>query len=296
LDQGNFQLIEEAQGASKITANYSQHVLTGLVGGLMVAIALVILLDYLKHTIKSPKDIVQELGLTPLGTIPNLGSKKKLINPDPQIAMGGSFAFIRDSLKNTHPGKSNRSILITSTDKGEGKTFVASNLSMTYALEEDSVVLLQANLRDSLDISDLKPLRTDEETPGIWEYLEGEADIQDIVKETEVENLHVILPGKSGKSNPVKLLRSDPMAELIKYLESKYGLVVIYTAEVSKYSDAAVLSSLTDGILLVIEYGRVNATEIKQAVNRMKGPGASILGAVINKRRDFSQEIKWKRG
>jgi len=204
----------------------------------------------------------------------------------------GSFAFIRDYIKNAETGRNCKSILIASAEQGEGTKFVSSNLALTYAVEEDSAVLLQANLRDLSDLSnlsDLKPKDTDREVPGVWVYLEGRVEINDIINKTHTENLDVILPGKPGVTNPLKLLRSYRMAELIKLLGRKYELTVVYTAAATNFSDAAVLSPQTDGVLLVVEYDQVSAVKIKQAIGRMKGPGVNILGAVINKEKNIKR-------
>jgi len=266
----------------------------GILVGLIIAIASAILLDYVKHTIKSSKDIVENLGITPLGTIPDLGSKKKLINPDPQRSMEGSFAFIRDYLKNLNTSNDYKTILVASTEKGEGKKFVASNLALTYAVEENSAVLVQANLRDPRDISDLKPNgaeSTNGDTPGFWEYLEGRTDLDSILYGTHIDNLDIIMPGKPGPTNPMKLFQSERMAELLHELNKRYGLTVLITAEASKFSDAAAVASLMDGILMVIEYDKLSVDKIKQAIGRMNAPGASLLGAVINKEKKYGWKL-----
>lgn len=288
IAHGNFQLVEAAQHAVKVGPKTRMNAILGLVTGLILALGAAIGVDFLRNTIKTQGDIKKALGLPSLGSISLLEGKKRLINPDPQLSMGGRFAFIRDNLSNIHLATEYKSVLVVSTERGEGKSFVASNLALTHAVEQDSAILVVADLRNAIeDPPELKPDDPTSEALGLWEYLEGEVELNDIIQETHIENLYVIMPGEVGFTNPIKLFRSDRMYELMRRLKENYGLVVVFTAEACRFSDAAVLSSMMDGILVVVEYDRLNADEIRQAVDRISSPGANFLGAIINKEKNY---------
>ena len=85
-----------------------------------------------------------------------------------------------------------------------------------------------------------------------------------------------------------KLFKSQRMTELIQYLNERFGLTVFFTAEACNFSDASALATQVDGILMVIEYDKLNANRIKQAINRIEAPGANILGGVINKAKKYN--------
>jgi len=287
LTQGGFEVIELSYDAAKVSPNIKMNCILGLMTGLIIALIAALGLEYTENRVKTPREVKEFLGLPTLGTIPLVEEEGKLLNPDPQLSIGGTFGYLADSLRNAGLNETHRSLLVVSAEQGEGKSFVSDNLALVRALEGDRVAIVDANLRNTSQTSGIKPKGYMGRIPGLWDYLEGRAGAKDILLETSMENLHIILPGEPGNTNPLKLLKAERMSRLIKHLESRYNLFVLSTAETSNYSDAALLSSMVDGILLVVEYGKVNADKLKRVASRVDNPYSNILGVIINKKKCY---------
>lgn len=171
-----------------------------------------------------------------------------------------------------------KTIAITSVHRGEGKTTTALNLAVAYAQIGKKVILLDTDLRKpSLHVT-----FGGDSSRGLTSYLVNQSTINEIIHESFVDNLSIIIAG-AIPPNPSDLLASKQMNSLLAELKENYDLVIIDTPPVLMLTDAKVIASKCDGVLLVMEYGRVKRNEAKKVKEELMLAKAMLIGVVLNK-------------
>jgi len=171
-----------------------------------------------------------------------------------------------------------KSFLVASVSKTEGKSMVASNLALTYALSGKKVLLLDADLRRPslhtyLDLPNDKGLATLLHQP--------EISIQECVQSLSVENLSVITAG-SSTANPSDLIGSQRMKDILSELSERADFLVVDGPPIL-VSDSIILSTEVDDVLIVVGYGLTRRSEAVVALKRLESAGAKIAGVVLNR-------------
>ena len=194
------------------------------------------------------------------------------------------FRHLRAAIGLYGKSVSKKKLLITSSISGEGKSFVATNLSASLALAGKKVVLIDADLRCPQTSSFFAYRKT----KGLAEYLEGNADIDEIIRECEVKNLFIIPAGTSAV-NATELLINGNLNQLFAYLEQSFDHVIIDTSPVDPVTDAYVLSEYCNKTLFVVRHGYTPKTMIQLLDKNNKVKALRNLAIVFNgvKRRGF---------
>jgi capsular exopolysaccharide synthesis family protein len=169
-----------------------------------------------------------------------------------------------------------RSVLITSPQKGEGKSITAANLALTMAQElQRRVVIVEADLRKpSLQQIFGLPIG-----PGLSEFLTGAVELKDVIKFLPEYHLAVI-PGGAEPMNPAELLGSTAMRRLLDHLRTRFDRVILDTPPVLPLADVAVLAPMVDGVLLVVRAGFTPKPAIENALRGFDS--ARLVGVVLN--------------
>lgn len=197
---------------------------------------------------------------------------------NPNSLTSEAYRSLRFNIEFTNFDHEVKTIVITSANRGEGKTTTALNLAVAYAQIGKKVVLLDADLRKpSIHIA-----FGGDSSRGLTSFLTGKSTINEIIHETYVENLSIIIAG-AIPSNPSELLASKQMNTLLEQLKSSYDLIIIDTPPVLMLTDAKVMASKCDGVLLVVEYGKVKRKEGKKVKDELMLAKARLLGVVMNK-------------
>jgi capsular exopolysaccharide synthesis family protein len=172
-----------------------------------------------------------------------------VVNSANKVFIAEQFRQLRAAIGLYGRAASKKRILITSSIQGEGKSFVAANLAQSLALSGKKVVLVDADLRSpkTSSIFDLG------EEPGMTEYLQGQLNLNALVKQSGTGNLYVV-PAGGASTNPTELLINGRLGELFAYLESAYDYVLIDTSPIDPVTDAYVLSEYSDRTLFVIRH------------------------------------------
>ena len=179
---------------------------------------------------------------------------------------------------NPNSKKSINSILITSAMPGEGKTLLAAHLAITMAKDEEKKVLL-------IDCDMRRPsvhsLFGIERKAGLTSFLEETATLEEIIKDTELENLKII-PGGSRIPSITHLLKKGKMNELLDECKSKFDFVICDAPPVIPVHDSELLSQYLDGVVLVVLAGKTFREIVERAIQYLKEAHANVLGVVLN--------------
>ena len=182
--------------------------------------------------------------------------------------------FRLERLKQLRPLKV---VSVTSALPGEGKTVTALNLALTAARAslDRRILLIDADLRRGA-VAGLLGIRS---TPGLRELLEGEAEIRDVLRRFQGERLAVI-PCGGASAEPTHALASARMRQLLERVRGHFDEVYVDLPPTLPFADAAILGSLSDGVLMVIRANQTSARYVHQAVEMLAG--APVVGCVLN--------------
>ena len=214
--------------------------------------------------------------------------KKELIAElDPKSPISEVFRTLRTNIQFMNTKGKLKTILVTSTFPGEGKSWVASNLAVTFAQAGKKVVLIDADMRKGrqYNIFGISPI------PGLSNYLSGididneERDITDIadyVQDTEVDNLFV-MPAGNIPPNPSELLISPQMVDLLEQLKDLCDIVIIDGTPNELVTDSLILTRLVDSTIIVTASKQTKKDNLRRAIQNIQNVGGKIAGVVVNK-------------
>ncbi|MHC5767874.1 MAG: GumC family protein [Nostoc sp.] len=259
--------------------------------GFFLGIIVAFTLDLIDRSVKTVKEAKEVLRYSVLGVIPTQGRNGKdhssipgLDRPIPKIIgrdipyfpVGNAYQILQVNLKFLCSDKPLKSIVITSSVAKEGKSDVSANLAVTMAQAGRRVLLVDADMRHPIQ-HHIWGLTN---TMGLSNILINQASLDTLVQQV-MPNLEVLTSGVLPP-NPVAMLDSQRMAALISNFGRDYDIVIFDTPPLSGIADAAVLSTLTDGILLVVRPGVVDLNSANAAKEFLTQSGQKVLGIVIN--------------
>ncbi len=252
-----------------------------LVLGSIGSIALVLSIEYLDISIKTPDDLEGALGHPVLGSIPisSLGkadARGLEVFMSPTSPVSEAFLALRTNLQYLNCDRSLKTIAVTSAGPGEGKTAVASNLAAALAKSGSSVVLIGCDLRRP-SIHEIFHMSGDR---GLSNVIVGELSFMEALVQTK-NGLNVIASGPVPP-NPPELLGSSRMKEVIEQAKRIFDIVILDCPPVLPVTDALVLSATVDGFLLVARAGSTSAISVTRAKEALGKVSARILGAVLS--------------
>ena len=176
-------------------------------------------------------------------------------------------------------GKDIKVITITSSVQNEGKSSVAFDLSKTMAEGGKEILMVDADLRKSVLAAKYHIQGIDK---GLSHYLTGQAEIEDIIYETETEGFYLSVAGPLSP-DPTSLLDSDQFQKFIDKVREDYDYVIIDAPPLGVVIDAAIIGKYCDGAVLVIEQGVIKRKVVQDVIKQLKRGKVRILGAVLNK-------------
>jgi succinoglycan biosynthesis transport protein ExoP len=279
-------VIEEAAvPTTPIGAGWKLQVLLAAAIGMVLAVAAAFLLEYLDDTIKTPADVDQAMHLTTLVGISRIPGEKlaeKLITTKhPKSPISEAYRVLRTNLQFSSLDEPVRTLLITSPNPVEGKSTTVANLGVVMAQTGKSVIVVDADLRRPV----LHRIFGVENEQGLTDaLLSAEPSLDGHLQPTGVDNLRLLTTGPLPP-NPSELLGSQRMATLIERLKEQADVVLFDSPPSLAVTDASVLATQTDGVLIVADAGRTRRTLAKESVARFQQVGANLLGVVLNRLR-----------
>lgn len=277
----------------------SRNIMVALLLSLGAGIGLAFLLDYLDDSVRTSDDISRHLGLPTLALIPHYlnTDKKKLLTARNGGGSGGmpgagtlitmeerhspmaeAYRHLRTSLLFSSAGKPPQTILVTSSQPSEGKTTTAINTAITLAQSDADVVIVDCDLRRPRLHSHFGL----DNNRGLTNYLSGDKDTTGLIRTyADMPRLKIVTSGPIPP-NPAELLSSNEMRNLLQFLSGKFKHVIIDSPPAISFTDATILSTLVDGVVLVAMANKSSIHLMRQFKQRVSNIGARIYGVVLN--------------
>lgn len=311
----NLKVVETAElPGAPIGPQRFRTILIGLFVSLIAGIGLAFFLEYLDNTVKSVEDIERIAQLPTLAVIPSIatitakamsGQKKRedssqglsvRANPDSAMAVSPgngkltklvtldqlssvveAYRMLRTSVLLSAAGNPPKTILFTSGQPGEGKTTTAINTAISLSQLGASVLLIDADLRRPTVHRVFKM----GQSQGLSTFLSRQVEIDPLINKLWVPNLSV-LPCGPIPPNPAELISSERMRLLLKELGEKYDHILIDSPPLINVTDPVILSTMVDGVILVVQAGRSTRDIVRRARQELGSVGAKIFGVVLN--------------
>ena len=212
--------------------------------------------------------------------------KEIIVHKDPKSPIAEIFRTLRTNIQFMNSQKSLKTLLVTSTIPAEGKTWIASNLAVTFAQAGKKVALIDADMRKGR----LHKLFQVSVLPGLSNYLSGidehgkvgEDNIFKYIKQTEVENLYVI-PAGNIPPNPSELLASEVTINMLEKLKEIFDIVILDGTPCLLVTDAIILSRIVDSTIIVTSQKVTKKDNLQKVKKSIENVGGRIAGVVINK-------------
>lgn len=267
--------------ASPSAPNTKINLMLGLVVGLMLGMGCAVLRSVLDSRVRNEADLRRVTDAPILGGIAfdQEATKRPLLTQaSAQSPRAESFRQLRTNLQFANVSGHAKSVLVTSSVPGEGKSTTATNLAIALAQAGQTVCLVDADLRHPM-VNDYLGL---DRGAGLTTALVGTADVNDLLQPWGEDNLYVLASGQIPP-NPSELLGSKEMGSLMERLEQAFDIVIVDAPPLLPVTDAAVLSQHVGGVVVVVGSQRLRHQELQKALDALKMVGAVVLGIVMNR-------------
>jgi len=266
--------------------------------------ALALFLEYLDDTVHSTDDVERFLRLPALAVIPAMSSASAprrllssaaslqkrngsngsnpelLLNINGRSALAEAYRQLRSSVLLSTAGRAPKTLLVTSSLPGEGKTTTAVNTAISLAQTGASVVIIDGDMRRPR----LRSIFDLPERDGLSSILTSEATPEDMLRAVARDEASGLFVMSSGPvpPNPAELLGSDQMRKLLATLSENFTHVVIDSPPVNSFTDGVLLGSMVDGVLLVVHGGKSSRDVVRRSRQLLLDVGAKLVGVVLN--------------
>ncbi|MBA7677277.1 hypothetical protein ES703_85529 [subsurface metagenome] len=265
----------------------ARNVLLAIIVGLTLGVGIAFFFEYLDNTINTPDELERYFKVPFLGVV----SKFKVDTPGEEITVHSNpksyiaegFRTIRTNLLFSSPDVEKKRLLITSPLPKDGKTLQAANIAISFAQTGKKVLLIDGDMRKPR----LHELFNLERSPGLSEYLAGK---ESGPQATGITGLEVFTSGRTSP-NPAELLGSKRMKKLLESGRARddFDMVIIDSPPILSVADAAILSAVSDGVVLVVNAGSTPRPAIQRAIQQLSDVKAKLIGCVLNNM-DFKKE------
>ncbi len=282
--KANVQIIDRAAppedpSSPKVVLNLA----AGFVGGIALGFGFVFLLAFFDDRIKTMSDVEDTLGIPILGVIPKFLGKKDFheraiaVISQKNSHVTESFRSLYSSMQILEEGRNAKTILVTSTVPGEGKSTISANLAESFAAHGSKTLLIDCDLR----LPNVARLLKIEGGKGMLDHFKSDIPVKELIVERYEHNLDV-LPVYGESRNPIQILNSKKFEEMLAELSKQYDKIILDSPPVGAVSDALNLLSQADGVLYVISYNVVKMRAAQGSVRRIAETQTPILGSVLN--------------
>jgi capsular exopolysaccharide synthesis family protein len=257
--------------------NLFLNLLFGMGLGLLAGIAGAIGLEFLHDTIKTREDVRKKLGIPCLGVVPKTVAKDAFVEDlkNPTSMVSEAYSAIVAALRFSTEAGMPKSLVVTSTRSGEGKSSTALALAQNFARREKSVLLIDSDLR--------KPaFKAANDHVGLSKLLTTDDSVNQHVVETQHSGLW-LLPSGPVPPNPADLLSTGRIRKIIAEASERFDIVIIDGPPTLGLADSPMLAAAAGNLLFVIESGKTRTRAAIEALNRLEATGTHLLGATLTK-------------
>lgn len=285
--------------------------------GLIVGVGLALIVEHLDDSIKTVDDLERYCRLPSVGVLPLLISRNgtpsqsytaklaqfnflKALRPKkkkqyeitelpaeanldlvvykyPRNPLAEALRHAQTSIMLSSSGRPPCALMVTSANPSEGKSMVSSNLAISFALNNRETILVDCDLR----LPRLHKIFGMKAQPGLTNYLSGNATLTEIIRPTEIPNLSMI-PSGARSPSPANLLHSDMFQALLQELRQKFRHIIIDTPPILGFTDARLVATLMDGVILVTKHNSTHKSAGRLAHQLLSQVHAPVLGAILN--------------
>lgn len=284
----NISIIDKAVLSKNISNNTTiRDSIIALFGGIFISLIILFVKYYFDDTIKFDDDLEEKINMPILGKIGIEKENKKnpnktelIVNKYPKSIVSEGIKSLRTNLQFSSIDKNVKSILITSSIPGEGKSFISANLATAFAQTGKNVLLVDCDMRKGRQhkIFNVSNAR------GYSNLLidDFKNNYSSYIKNTEVKNLYLLTCG-TVPPNPSELLNSDRNKELFKFLTSKFDIVIFDGVPCNGLPDSAIMSTLTDKTLIVSAENVTPKSLLENTRKSILNVGSNVSGIILNK-------------
>jgi polysaccharide biosynthesis transport protein len=300
----NLKMIDPPQvPVAPLGPNRARTILIGFLLSLVAGVGLVLFLEYLDNTVKTVEDVARYAQLPALSVIPALSGRRSrrhlsngdkrgaaltlkeaaplnrdlLATLDSRSSAAEAYRALRTSVLLSSVDQPPKLLLVTSGQPGEGKTTTAINTAISLAQLGGSVLIIDCDMRKP----SVHKVLGIEQPLGLSTYLSHNAKLIDVMQKLPVANLWV-LPCGPIPPNPAEMISSARMKELLRTLAENFDHVVIDSPPLLKVTDSVILSTMVDGVILIVHGGKSTGEVLRRTRQELSLAGAKIFGVVLN--------------
>jgi capsular exopolysaccharide synthesis family protein len=248
--------------------------------GLLLGLGAAVLRELLDTSVKTHEDVEEIAHTAVMGNIafdPEATKSPLITSLGSHAPRVEAFRVLRTNLQFVNVDSDSKVFVVTSSLPGEGKTTTATNLAITLAQAGQRVLLVEADLRRP-KISDNLELET---AVGLTTVLVGRIPLEDAVQDHAVSNLSVLTSG-TIPPNPAELLQSQAMTDVLAEMRKSYDTIIVDAPPLLPVTDAALLTSQSDGALIVVRHSKTTKDQLAHAMDRLAAVDGRALGVVLN--------------
>lgn len=264
--------------SSPFKPNLLLNIIIGIGAGLLAGMGIAVALELLYDTIKTRDDVRNKLGLACLGAVPKTIGKENFVDElkDPRSIVSEAYSAVVASLRFSTEEGLPKTLLVTSTRSGEGKSSSSLALAQNFARRGATVLLVDCDLR--------KPaFKASSEKVGLTRLLTSdEEDMRKHVLPTQFQDLW-LLPSGPLPPNPADLLSSGRFHEVLEELSQHFDIIICDAPPVLGLADSLLLASVAGNIMFVVESGKTRTKAALESIRLLQGTGVHIVGATLTK-------------
>ncbi len=286
------QVLEHAEvPGAPVSPQVPLNLAIGLLMGLFLGGAIMVFVDALDNTVKSQEQIAAYTDRPLLGMLPSVNKSAlrgvetfgdsaldTLAHTAPRSSFSEGIKTIRTNLMFMAPDNPPKVLLMTSPGPGEGKTLTAINMAIAFAQSGEKTVIIDTDMRRPR-VHKALGIKNDQ---GLSEVLADEAELSEIIRDTEIgENFDVITCG-TVPPNPSELLHTDEFRKTVDELRKRYDRVIFDSPPLAAVTDALILSHSVDNVLLMVKFGQTRQELLARSIEQLEAIGAPLAGIVFN--------------
>jgi capsular exopolysaccharide synthesis family protein len=275
ITANNIRVVDKAKVPDRVRSQLSANITRAAIAGFILGVFLCFVFDYLDNTFKSGDDVEQYLKEPLLGIVP----KEKVddaLSPEGENLLARYYRDIKTTIGFYRKEHLLKTLLVTSSIRNEGKTTSVVLLAKAFAQTEGKILLVDSDIFKPR-LGKLFNIKNDK---GLVSYINGDDDIKDIIYETDVPNLSVI-PAGLIPPNPVGVLGSDKMKDLIESVKQEFDFVIVDAPPLSAALEVSVLGSVMDGIGVVIKAGSTSRVLVRKLFEGLENAKCNVLGVIL---------------